>query len=402
MPIAKELHDGGVPIKIWTGDVEAGAITQLLNVSKLPIIYKQVVAMADTHQGYGTTVGSVVATKDAIIPYAIGSDIGCGMNALKTNVPVSWFDQDILKKFRQSLERSIPLGRFEHDHPTKETCEWDGWNRFDKLHSQVQDNKMKAMKQMGSLGSGNHFVEICQDKEGWTWIMLHSGSRNMGKRVGDIYVEMAQKLNAEQQIELPNQELAYLVKNTPEFDGYIHDMLWCQDYAFKSRDVMLNLAVKDLRFLFPNHELTIEFRVNCHHNFAVIENHFGEDVYVTRKGAVRARKDDWVIIPGSMGTRSFIAKGKGEEQSFNSSPHGAGRRMSRGEARRTFTLDDLAKQTDGVECRKDAEVLDEIPGAYKKIEDVMENSSDLVEPVYELKQILCLKGGDMGKRKRRH
>ncbi len=401
MPIKQVVKGHKVPIKIWTDTIEPGALAQLMNVSALPIVFRHVSAMADSHQGYGTGIGSVVATRNAIIPYAIGSDIGCGMNALRTNIPISWFTEDLLKQLRHSLERSIPVGAEKHDQPTKETGGWEGWKQFEQLHPRVQEARSKAMKQMGTLGSGNHFIEVCQDKEGWTWVMLHSGSRGIGAQLADIHVKTAQKLNAMNHIELPNTELAYLTKGSREFDQYIHDMLWCQDYAFKSRDVMLNLAFKDLGYLFPKAEIKVDFRVNCHHNFAVMEEHFGKNVWVTRKGAVRARKDDWVITPGSMGTRSYIGKGKGEAESFNSAPHGAGRKMSRGAARRAFTLEDLRKQTEGVECRKDAEVLDEIPGAYKSIDEVMENSSDLIEPVYELKQVLCIKGGDMGKRRKR-
>lgn len=401
MPIKRVVNGRRVPIKIWAEELEQGALNQLLNVSALPIVFRHVSAMADAHQGYGTSIGSVVATRDAIIPYAIGVDIGCGMNALKTNIPIAWFTEELLRRLRAGLERSIPVGPEKHEHPVSESVTWNGWKRFGRLHPRVQEAKTKAMQQMGSLGSGNHFLEVCQDRDGWTWIMLHSGSRGIGAQLAELHVRTAQHVSARGGIELPHRELAYLTKGSAEFDQYIHDMLWCQDYAFKSRDVMLNLALNDLQRVFPATRVQVEFRVNCHHNFAVQETHFGEEVWVTRKGAVRARPEDWVITPGSMGTRSYIGKGKGEPESFHSAPHGAGRKMSRTAARRAFTLQDLERQTEGVECRKDAEVLDEIPGAYKSIDEVMANSSDLIEPVYELKQVLCIKGGDLGRRRRR-
>lgn len=323
----------------------------------------------------------------------------CGMHSLKLNMPVEWFDTETLKKLRHSMERSIPTGFNEHKHPLLSSLDWKGWETFSQLTPKVRDLKSKAMKQMGTMGGGNHFIELCHDQNGQMWFMLHSGSRNIGKSVADVHIERAQHIMEQYMIPIPNSHLAYLAEGTQEFAAYLHDVQWAQDYALRSREEMMKLALKDIQHTFPQHKLEVEHQVNCHHNYIAIENHFGENIYVTRKGAVRARPEDWVIIPGSMGARSFIAKGRGEPESFHSSPHGAGRRMSRTKAKATYTVDDLIAQTQGVECRKDSGVVDEIPGAYKSIDEVIDNSSDLVEPQFTLKQILCIKGGE-GRRRR--
>lgn len=387
MPIMKVLQ-GRVPIKVWTSDIEPEAEAQLMNTAALPFVVRHVAVMPDVHFGIGATVGSVVATKGAVVPAAVGVDIGCGMIAVKlAGVRLEEF-QD-LPGLRHSIERSIPVGFEGNKGAAPSAVNWPGWAAWDALAQ--RHDRGKAMSQLGSLGGGNHFIELCGDLDGIAWVVLHSGSRGIGNKIAQGHIESAKGIMKSLFIDLPDPDLAYFAIKTPQYDRYMSDLLWAQDYALENREEMMRRVLKDVsRHL--GREVGQWLKVNCHHNFAAMEHHFGEDVLVTRKGAVRARAGDMGIIPGSMGTRSYIVKGLGNPESFDSCSHGAGRRMSRSKARKAFTREDLAAQTLGVECRKDSEVVDEIPGAYKPIEDVIANQSDLVEVVAELKQVLCVKG----------
>jgi tRNA-splicing ligase RtcB (3'-phosphate/5'-hydroxy nucleic acid ligase) len=362
----------------------------LRNVSRLPCLYKHVALMPDAHLGIGSMVGSVVATKDAVIPATVGVDIGCGMMAVKTPFQSSILEGK-LKDLRHEIERAIPVGFNEHKESDTDASRWEGWETFDRLHKGVQPRKAKAMKQMGTLGGGNHFLEVCLDTEDNVWLMLHSGSRNIGNEVAKLHIETAKHLH--KLSELPDPNLAFFVQGTEEFKNYWHDLEWAQAYAMKNREIMMKRLLKSFNRMFNDQkEFRPEITVNCHHNYVSPEVHFGEKVYVTRKGAIRADEGMYGIIPGSMGAKSFIIKGLGNPQSFNSCSHGAGRRMSRTAAKKAFSREDLERQTAGVECRKDAGVIDEIPSAYKNIDEVMRNQSDLVEVVAQLKQVICVKG----------
>lgn len=388
MPIQKVL-EGRVPVKIWTTDVESEAEKQLLNTAALPFVFKHVAVMPDVHWGMGATVGSVVATKGAVCPAAVGVDIGCGMIAAKVK-GVRVENLGNLIHLRHSIERSIPVGFNDNKRITDEVAGWGGWGAWDELSQRHSLDRAKA--QVGSLGGGNHFIEVCGDTSGEVWVVLHSGSRGIGNKLAQGHIEEARGLMKRMFIDLPDPDLAYFAMGTPEFKAYMKDLLWAQDYALENREEMMRRVLKDLKHHLGLEVLEVEQKVNCHHNFAKMENHYGENVLVTRKGAVRAQIGDMGIIPGSMGTRSYIVRGLGNPESFNSCSHGAGRRMSRGKARKAFTREDLIAQTDGVECRKDSEVIDEIPGAYKPIEEVMSFQNDLVEITHELKQVLCVKG----------
>ena len=392
-------EDGSRPIKIWTEDVEESALQQLRNIAQLPFIHKNgVAAMPDVHFGIGATVGSVIATRGAIIPAAVGVDIGCGMNAIRTSLTASDLP-DSLAELRHDIERSIPLGaggRHQRvdvlDAHFKRLPQGDPrWGRA--LLSGVANDKglEKASAQLGTLGSGNHFIEICLDEAQAVWVMLHSGSRGTGNIIGRQFIEQAKQLMEKYFITLPDKDLAYFPVNTQDFEDYVAAVGWCQDYALENRKVMLELIINSMRHRLPEFTLTNE-AINCHHNYVERENHYGENVWVTRKGAIRARDGDLGIIPGSMGVKSFIVRGKGNPESYNSCSHGAGRKMGRKEATRRFTVADLEEQTRGVECRKDAAVLDEIPSSYKNIDEVMANQTDLVDVVHTLKQVCCVKG----------
>lgn len=372
------MHNG-IPIKIWTDlqSVEPQAMEQIKNVASLPYIFHHVAVMPDVHLGNGATVGSVIASNGAISPAAVGVDIGCGMLAAKTGLKIDQLGS--LPDLRARIENAVPVGFAGHDHAVS-------LSSLPIPSQRVQEVGGKAAYQLGTLGGGNHFIEICDDGTGEAWIMLHSGSRNVGKAVADIHIKRAKRLMDIWQIRLEDPDLAYLAQGVPEFDEYMADLDWCQQYAYRNREMMLIAVCKAIGISYVSEV------VNCHHNYVATENHFGQNVFITRKGAVRARQGDMGIIPGSMGQRSFIVRGKGNPESFCSCSHGAGRRHSRNEAKRIFTLDDLQKQTSGVECRKDEGVLDEIPGAYKPIDEVMSNQSDLVEIVHELKAVLCVKG----------
>jgi tRNA-splicing ligase RtcB (3'-phosphate/5'-hydroxy nucleic acid ligase) len=391
------INDTKVPVKIWATDLEPEAVKQVRNIANLPFIHNHVAVMADGHAGKGSTVGTVIATKGAIIPAAVGVDIGCGMCAVKLPFRASQLP-DSLDKLRSSIERSVPVGFHANNEITERVSATI--NSMSKPSVELSHLPFtltnKSALQLGTLGGGNHFIEICQDTEGGCWVMLHSGSRNIGKTLAEKHIDTAKGLMKQYFIDLPDSDLAYLVHKTPEFDAYLHDLLWAQRYAKENRNEMMLRVLKDVSYFVygedKGSEFMTTFRVDCHHNYTHMENHFGKNIWVTRKGAVSVRKDEYGIIPGSMGTKSYIVKGKGNFDSFCSCSHGAGRKMSRTKARALFTIEDLVKQTNGIECRKDSDVIDEIPGAYKDIDQVMAAQSDLVEIVYTLKQLICVKG----------
>ena len=373
-----------------THEMSSDEHAMLRNVSRLPCLFKHVALMPDAHLGKGSMVGSVIATRNAIIPATVGVDIGCGMMAVKTPFKSGILDRK-LAEFRHEIERAIPVGFNDYKEPVDESNEWAGWAEFGELHPGVQDRKRKAMKQLGSLGGGNHFIEVCLDTDDNVWLMLHSGSRNIGNEVATRHIATAKSLHDLNT--LPAADLAYFVQGTPEFKAYWHDLDWAQGYAMKNREIMMKRLMKSFNRMFNDKaEWTPELAVNCHHNYVAVEEHFGDEVFVTRKGAINAESGRYGIIPGSMGAKSFIIKGLGNAASFNSCSHGAGRKMSRTKAKAKFTREDIEAQTRGVECRKDKGVVDEIPGAYKDIEEVMRAQSDLVEVVAELKQVICVKG----------
>ena len=381
------------PVLSWAGHPLGNEENKMArNVASLPFVFKHVALMPDVHLGKGALVGSVIATEKAIIPAAVGVDIGCGMAAVKMPFDAGQLDGK-LKNIRQDIEAMIPVGFNENKNVEKESVNWQGWKDFKELHAGVQHLEGKAFKQMGSLGGGNHFIELCLDTEDSVWLMLHSGSRHIGNMLAQRHIDTAKNLAKLAQIKLYDPDLAYFVAGTPEFAAYWHDLQWAQQYARYNRDVMMarfkRIVEKYLAGGKPTKPL---LQVNCHHNYAEKEVHFDQEVYVTRKGAVRAQVNDYGIIPGSMGAKSFIVKGKGNVDSYCSCSHGAGRLMSRNKAKNNFSLDDLIAQTQGIECRKDSGVLDEIPAAYKPIEQVMAQQSDLVEIVATLKQVVCVKG----------
>jgi tRNA-splicing ligase RtcB len=386
-----------VDVHLWTQlhEVESSALDQLKNLAALPWAFHHVAVMPDVHFGKGATVGSVVAMKGVVAPAAVGVDIGCGMAAVKTDLIGDQVHAQ-LRAIRHALERAIPVGFNSHDEAAVDRIDDPRlkararalMDRFGELSRKAQQLDGKAWRQLGTLGGGNHFIELSLDTTGAVWLMLHSGSRNIGKVLAEIHIGVARKLAHNQ--ELPDRDLAVFLAGTDEMAAYRRDLFWAQEYALLNREVMLALYRNVLREVWA--EARFDEPIACHHNYVAEEVHFGEEVLVTRKGAIRAGAGELGIIPGSMGTKSYIVRGLGNPESFESASHGAGRRMSRSKAKRTFTVDDLAAQTAGVECRKDAGVRDEIPGAYKSIDEVIENQRDLVEVVAELKQVLCVKG----------
>ncbi|MEU5438905.1 RtcB family protein [Streptomyces sp. NPDC020719] len=393
-----EVPGAKVPIRMWAdpATVEDVAMQQLRNVATLPWI-KGLAVMPDVHYGKGATVGSVIAMHGAVCPAAVGVDIGCGMSAVKTSLTANDLPGD-LSRLRSKIEEAIPVGRGMHDDavdPTGyhgfATAGWDDfWGRFDGIADAVKFRQDRAVKQMGTLGSGNHFIEFCLDESGSVWLMLHSGSRNIGKELADFHIGEAQKLPHNQG--LVDRDLAVFIADTPQMAAYRNDLFWAQEYAKYNRSIMMALFQDVVRKEFKKAKVTFEPVISCHHNYVAEERYDGMDLLVTRKGAIRAGSGDYGIIPGSMGTGSYIVKGLGNAASFNSASHGAGRKMSRNKAKRTFSTRDLEEQTRGVECRKDSGVVDEIPGAYKPIEKVIEQQRDLVEVVAKLKQVVCVKG----------
>ncbi len=398
MPIKQVITEGRLPVKIWTDEVEPHARQQLVNLSQLPFIYRHVAAMPDVHTGIGATIGSVIATHNAIIPAAVGVDIGCGMIACRLSLEANDLSEVLLKKLFDQISRDVPVGREQHKEDRAQTHYALPFGaqlkRMTDKHPQLLKSFGKSsdwVRQMGSLGGGNHFIEICLDEAGRIWVMLHSGSRGVGNAIGNYFIALARKDMERWMISLPDRDLAYFPEGTEHFDDYAEAVQWAQDYAYANRQAMLDLILAALARHMPAFQVTAE-AVNCHHNYVARENHYGENVWITRKGAIRARAGDLGIIPGSMGAKSFIVRGKGNPESFCSCSHGAGRKMSRTAAEKAFTTADLARQTEGVFCRKDKGVIDEIPGAYKDIDEVMANQDDLVEVVHTLKQVVCVKG----------
>jgi tRNA-splicing ligase RtcB len=387
-----------VPIRMWTdpASVEESAMNQLRNVANLPWVHG-VAVMPDVHYGKGATVGSVVAMRDAVSPAAVGVDIGCGMSAVRTSLTAADLPDD-LGVLRRRIESRVPVGFERHKTPVNPARVhgvggWDRfWDAFGDLHPGVQGLRERASTQIGSLGGGNHFIEVCLEQggadEGRVWLMLHSGSRNIGKELAERHMSIARKLphNAD----LPDRDLAVFVAGTPEMAAYRRDLFWAQDYAARNRATMVALVKQALADTVPG--VRFDDAISCHHNYVAEETYDGVDVLVTRKGAIRAGSGDLGIIPGSMGTGSYIVRGLGNDSSFQSAAHGAGRRMSRTKAKKMFSAADLAAQTDGVECRKDTGVVDEIPAAYKDIDSVIAAQTDLVEVVAQLKQVICVKG----------
>ncbi|MEV6178265.1 RtcB family protein [Streptomyces sp. NPDC052016] len=393
-----EMPGAKVPIRMWTdpATVEEGALQQLRNVATLPWI-KGLAVMPDVHYGKGATVGSVIAMQGAVCPAAVGVDIGCGMSAVRTSLTANDLPGD-LSRLRSKIEQAIPVGRGMHDEPVDPgrlhgfpSAGWDDfWGRFGGVAEAVRFRHERAEKQMGTLGSGNHFVEVCLDTTGVVWLMLHSGSRNIGKELAEFHIGVAQGLPHNQG--LVDRDLAVFVADTPQMAAYRNDLFWAQEYAKYNRTIMMALLKDVVRKEFKKAKPTFEPEISAHHNYVAEERYDGMDLLVTRKGAIRAGSGEYGIIPGSMGTGSYIVKGLGNEKSFNSASHGAGRRMSRNAAKRRFSTKDLEEQTRGVECRKDSGVVDEIPGAYKPIEQVIDQQRDLVEVVAKLKQVVCVKG----------
>lgn len=398
MPVKQVIEEGRVPVKIYVDEIEASARQQLVNLSQLPIIFHHVAAMPDVHTGIGATVGSVIATERAIIPAAVGVDIGCGMIASRTSLTAGELDEKALKRVFAQISRDVPVGREQHKEGRALTAAArpfePGLRRILDKHPALEKRFPRTQNwvyQLGTLGGGNHFIEVCLDEAGQVWAMLHSGSRGIGNAIGTHFIELARRDMERQRLQLPDRDLAYFKEGAEYFDDYVEAVDWAQSYAARNRQAMMDLVLAALARHLPPFEVTGE-AVNCHHNYVEREHHFGRRVWVTRKGAIRAREGDLGIIPGSMGARSYIVRGKGTEESFQSCAHGAGRRMSRSAAMKAFTPNDLAMQTAGVLCRKDRGVIDEIPGAYKDIDQVMANQNDLVDVVHTLKQVICVKG----------
>jgi tRNA-splicing ligase RtcB (3'-phosphate/5'-hydroxy nucleic acid ligase) len=398
MPVKQTLEGARVPVRVWSEDLDAATRQQLLNVASLPIVHGHVAAMPDVHLGKGATVGSVIATKSAVIPAAVGVDLGCGMIAARTTLTVEDLDEKRLIAIFHQISRDVPVGFEQHSPDRAHTGQAGRFARGLRSITEKHPALMKRFgkhsdwtRQLGTLGGGNHFIEICLDEQGFVWVMLHSGSRGIGNAIGTYFIELARQEMLHLDAQLPDRDLAYLTEGTVHFDDYVEAVGWAQDYAAANRALMLETVLDALRRHAPPFEVSRQ-AVQCHHNYVQRERHFGEDLWVTRKGAIRAGKGELGIIPGSMGAKSYIVRGKGNPESFESSAHGAGRRLSRSAAGKQFTAADVAKQTEGVICRKDRGVVDEIPAAYKPIEDVMANQSDLVEVVHTLRQLVCVKG----------
>ncbi|MCH7633987.1 MAG: RtcB family protein [Proteobacteria bacterium] len=395
------------PIKAWTKgvQVEDVAADQLRNMANLPFIHKHIAVMPDVHWGMGATIGSVIPTKGAIIPAAVGVDIGCGMMAVQTDFPASRLP-DNLKELRGAIERAVPHGRTHHggandrgawhDVPDRIGRAWSS-TELEARYDIITEKHPKALsrnnvRHLGTLGTGNHFIEVCLDEDDLVWVMLHSGSRGCGNRIGTYFIQRAKKEMERGFIQLPDMNLAYLTEGSELFRDYVEAVGWAQDFAAENRVQMMKTIVLAMENVLGPLDIAADEAVDCHHNYVIQENHFGSNVWITRKGAVRAREGDLGIIPGSMGVRSYIVRGKGNPESFHSCAHGAGRAMSRREAKMKFSIEDHVKATEGVECRKDEGVIDETPMAYKDIDAVMRAQEDLVEIVHTLKQVICVKG----------
>ena len=403
MSIHMELSTSRVPVKIWTDDVDPKALDQLLNTANLPIVGPHIAAMPDVHVGIGATVGSVIPTQAAIIPAAVGVDIGCGMNAVRLSLNARDLP-DNLKAIRTAIEKSVPVGFNQHEFSKIKGAaieksarqlspRLDGiMAKHTGLTKMTKNWQRHWLCQVGTLGGGNHFIEICLDEAEQVWIMLHSGSRGTGNIIGRYFINAAQADMRRHQMALPSdRDLCYFSEGSELFDDYVEAMYWAQDYALVNRAVMMDAVLAAIRPHVPSFSITSE-AINCHHNYVSEESHFGQDLFITRKGAISAQAGQLGIIPGSMGAKSFIVRGLGNAQSFCSCSHGAGRKLSRTAAKSKFTSHDLAEQTASIECRKDDAVIDEIPAAYKNIDVVMANQTDLVEIVHTLRQVVCVKG----------
>ena len=397
---------GGVPIRMWTNGVpvEEQARQQLRNLARVPVVGPFVAVMPDVHLGIGATVGSVVPTRHAIIPAAVGVDIGCGMIAARTSLTASDLP-DSLAAIRTAIERAVPHGRSKNRGGSRDKGAWgkvptvaeNAWAELDNDFKRLCDlhprlKKTNNLAHMGTLGTGNHFIELCLDEADDVWVMLHSGSRGVGNAIGTHFIELAQRDMANHIANLPHRDLAYFQEGSPHFDDYVFAVGWAQQFARLNREVMMRFTLQALQKALPKRFKVTEDAVNCHHNYVQKEHHYGADVWVTRKGAVRAGKGELGIIPGSMGAKSYIVRGKGNPESFCSCSHGAGRAMSRTEAKKRFTLEDHRQATKDVECRKDKDVIDETPAAYKDIDAVMHAQRDLVEVAHTLRQVVCVKG----------
>jgi tRNA-splicing ligase RtcB len=408
----KVIQENGAPIKAWIEGVplEDSARKQLVNVASLPFIHHHIAAMPDVHWGMGATVGSVIPTKGAVIPAAVGVDIGCGMVAAQTSLTANDLP-DNLAGIRSAIEKAVPHGRTNHggegdrgawhnvpDAVAEVMADFTAGDLAARLkaitdkHPNLAKPAARAPRHLGTLGTGNHFIELCLDEAGSVWVMLHSGSRGIGNQIEQYFIELAKEDMKSWFINLPDADLAYLAEGTKNFDDYVEAVEWAQNFALVNRSVMLKATMRALEQALGRSFAWGSVAVNCHHNYVTRENHFGANVWITRKGAVRAREGDLGIIPGSMGARSYIVRGKGNAESFHTCSHGAGRAVSRAEAKRRFTVADHEKATEGVECRKDAEVIDETPMAYKDIDAVMAAQSYLVEIVHTLRQVVCVKG----------
>jgi tRNA-splicing ligase RtcB len=408
----KVIQENGAPIKAWIEGVqlEDAARQQLINVASLPFIHHHIAAMPDVHWGIGATVGSVIPTKGAIVPAAVGVDIGCGMVAARTSLTANDLP-DNLSGIRSAIEKAVPHGRTNHggegdrgawhnmpDAVAGAMNDFDTGDLAARLtviadkHPKIAKAASRAPKHLGTLGTGNHFIELCLDEDNAVWVMLHSGSRGIGNQIGQYFIEKAKEDMKRWFINLSDQDLAYLSEGSQNFDDYVEAVEWAQNFALANRSIMLAATMRALESALGRPFAWGSVAVNCHHNYVSKEHHFGANVWVTRKGAVRAREGDLGIIPGSMGARSYIVRGKGNADSFHTCSHGAGRAMSRTEAKRRFTVEDHEKATAGIECRKDKDVIDETPMAYKDIDAVMAAQSDLVEVVHTLRQVVCVKG----------
>lgn len=391
-----------MPVRAWVDGVpfEEGARKQVERTARLPFVHNHIAVMPDVHWGRGATVGSVIATAGAIVPAAVGVDIGCGMAAVRTTLRADQLP-DSLARVRSEIEHVVPVGRADHERNNGRkgvpTAAQDAWAELHASYRAILADHPRCSHprpdtQLGTLGGGNHFIEVCLDEEGSVWVMLHSGSRGAGNNIGTYFIERAREHLRQKGVELEDLDLAWLDEGSPTFDAYWRALSWAQAYAATNRELMLTETLAALRRSGLPRFKVVDEAVNCHHNYVARERHFDLDVFVTRKGAVRAGEGDLGIIPGSMGARSFIVRGKGNPLSFSSCSHGAGRAMSRGDAERRFTLADHRKATEGVECRKDKDVIDETPGAYKSIDAVMAAQADLVDVVHTLKQVVCVKG----------
>jgi len=381
-----------VPVKLWipAHEVESSALDQLKNVADLPNVFSHVAAMPDVHAGAGATIGTVFAMEGAIIPAAVGVDIGCGMEAVRTNLQIKKLRTKRLEEIRDTILEKVPVGvGMNHKELRRDLRHDPVWDGFENLHKEVQGLLSMAQSQLGTLGGGNHFIELSIGSDGAVWVMLHTGSRGIGNKIAIQHIRAAKSLE-HNQTGLPDKALSSFLEGTPEFNSYVHDLGWAQRYAARNRSYMLELVLDAISDVFSS--LQHEEPISCHHNFAQQETHYGKDVWIIRKGAIEAREDQWGIVPGAMGAKSYIVQGKGDPDSFNSAPHGAGRKMSRSQAKKRFGYDDLKKSMGTIVNNATRSTVDEIMHSYKDIDTVIEYASDLVTPVHELEQLLNIKG----------